>query len=360
MKGNCIRLLKDGVEVFPAMLSAIRQAEHEILLEMYWFADDRLGRRFAEALSERAQAGLKVLIIYDAFGSLKSSAAHWEGLRQAGCQIYEYHPFFPLRLKRLGLRDHRKLLVIDGRHGFTGGLNLGNQWAPEEEGGGGWRDDALSIEGPVVGQMREIFLHTWERRGRRWFRNHPSPRPLNRPRLRLLANHFRARRSIRNAYIIAFQEALRSICVSNAYFLPDRLLRRSLINAAKRGVHVRILLPGRSDVRLVQLAGQHLYSRLLKAGVEIYHYTGRNLHSKSAVVDRRWSTLGSFNLDYRSWLYNLEINVAIEDRYIGRQMEARFEEDLGRAEQVKLEPWRCRSWWIKMMEWFAWKLRRWL
>ncbi|MDH5493139.1 MAG: phospholipase D-like domain-containing protein [Myxococcales bacterium] len=308
--GNEVRLLHDGAECFPSMLEAIAAAEREILLEMYWFASDRVGRRFAEALADRARAGLCVRIIYDAVGSLEAERSMFEALREAGCGVREFHPIAPWRARfRIGLlnrRDHRKMLIVDGCVGFCGGVNLGDPWAPVEEGGGGFRDDMVRVRGPIAVPMRELFFETWAKLGEQ---ESPPSRLAIRPEradgvgVTLLANHSTLQRiAIRREYLRWIRRAQRSVFLTNSYFLPDWSIRRALIAAARRGVDVRVLLPGQSDLPAVRFASRRLYSRLIRRGVRIFEWSGSVLHSKTAVVDGVWCTVGTYNLDYRSFL----------------------------------------------------------
>lgn len=364
--GNRVSLLHDGEQCFPAMLEAIEGAGHEILLEMYWFGSDRTGWRFADALIRKARDGVNVRVIYDAVGSWESSEDLFDALRAAGCQVHEFHPIAPWRQRfNLGVvnhRDHRKMLVVDGRIGFTGGVNIGDPWAPPADGGQGWRDDMIRVEGPAVEPMRELFRQTWAvLESPASLPQEPPPRiegPGETP-VRVLANHYLGeRRAIREVYLERIERARERIFLTNSYFVPDRAVRRALGRAAERGVDVCVLLPGESDLPMVQLASRYAYGGLLRRGVALHEWQGAVLHAKSAVIDGRWCAVGSYNLDWRSWRFNLELIVTVEDARLGRAMEARFRRDLDNAWPVNPSDWRYRPLSQRMGEWFFYLFRK--
>jgi cardiolipin synthase len=369
VSGNRVTLLHDGEQAFPAMLGAIAQAKREILLEMYWFASDSVGCQFAEALIAKAEAGLTVRVIYDAVGSIQSDGRMFSRLRDAGCEVEQYNPIAPWRARfRIGVvnnRDHRKLLIVDRQVGFTGGINLGDEWAPQSAGGAGWRDDTIRIEGPAVEQMCDIFNYGW-----RLIVDPPiAARPRFRPpvdtgdgkgsRVRVLANHyFRERRAIRQAYLRRIESAQRSVCITNSYFVPDGQIRRVLARAVERGAEVRVIVPGKSDVVAARHAACKLYGRLLEAGIQLYEWQGSILHSKTAVIDGRWCTVGTYNLDSRSLRFNLEVVAAIEDAAVARALEERFNEDLQQTKPVSYEEWRRRPLRVRMLDDFFYRFHR--
>jgi cardiolipin synthase len=369
VSGNRVTLLHDGEQAFPAMLDAIAQAKREILLEMYWFASDGVGRQFADALVAKAEAGVKVRVIYDAVGSIQSDGRMFGRLRRAGVEVEEYNPIAPWRARfRIGVvnnRDHRKLLVVDRQVGFTGGVNLGDEWAPEGAGGAGWRDDTVRIEGPAVEQMCDIFDYGWLRI--------VEPQTMVRPRLqapidtgdghgsrvRVLANHyFHERRAIRQAYLRQIERAQRSVCITNSYFVPDGQIRRVLGRASRRGAEVRVIVPGQSDVAVLRHAARKLYGRLLEAGIQLYEWQGSILHSKTAVIDGRWCTVGTYNLDSRSLRFNLEVVAAVEDAAVAGAMEDRFNEDLEHSTPVSYEEWRRRPLHVRVLDDFFYRFHR--
>ena len=369
VSGNRVTLLHDGKQAFPAMLEAIAEAKREILLEMYWFASDTVGQQFADALVSRAATGVKVRVIYDAVGSIQSDGRMFSRLRDAGCEVEQYNPIAPWRARfRIGVvnhRDHRKLLIVDRQVGFTGGVNLGDEWAPQSAGGAGWRDDTIRIQGPAVEQMCDIFDYGWLR----IVEPQTVAKPRFRPpvdtgdgrgsRVRVLANHYsRERRAIRQAYLRRIESAQRSVCITNSYFVPDGQIRRVLRRAVSRGAEVRVIVPGESDVLAVRHAARKLYGRLLEAGIQLYEWQGSILHSKTAVIDGRWCTVGTYNLDSRSLRFNLEVVAAVEDAAVAGAMEDRFNEDLEHTTPVSYEEWRRRPLHVRMLDDFFYRFHR--
>jgi cardiolipin synthase len=357
-----VRLLRDGAAAFPAMLDAIARAESEILLEMYWIGTDKVGEEFRDALAVRARDGVLVRVVYDSLGSLGVTSGWWDPLLDAGGDVREYHSILPFdpsfRWDRLEQRDHRKLLVIDGREGFTGGINLGLQWLPIDEGGEGWRDDMIQVRGEVAQEMRTLFYRTWRRVSR--IAAPDDLKPITRRRVRpvwVLASQRRHRRSIHREYLVRITGAKSSVDIANSYFVPDRSVRGALFRAVARGVRVRVLMPARSDVQVVQFAAEALYDTLLRHGVELYAMSGPMMHSKTAIIDRAFVTIGSYNLDERSWRKNLEINVAVEDAAFAGHAARWFDRDVARATRIDLRFWRDRSIARRGVEWVAWALR---
>ena len=344
-----VRLLRDGANAFPAMVAAIDAAEREVLLEMYWVGADAVGELFRAALVRAARRGLVVRVIYDSLGSLDITPGWWSPLREVGGEVFEFHPLSPLRrefrMKLLEQRDHRKVLVVDGSHGFTGGINLSHEWLPIDQGGHGWRDDAVEVHGPAAEELRTLFYRT-----RRRFvpgllpagvepivRNHTRP-------VWVLASRALPRRIIQHEYLLRIQRARSRIDLANAYFVPDRRVRRALSRAVLRGVRVRVLVPAKGDVAMVQFAVEALFDALIRKGIEVYTFPGPMLHSKTAVIDEEFTTVGSYNLDERSWRKNLEVNLAMRDAAFARHARASFERDLTLATRIELAAWRQRSW----------------
>lgn len=368
--GNRVVLLHDGREAFPAMLSAIADAQHEVLLEMYWFDSDATGQRFADALVACAQRGVDVCVVYDAVGSIGADAAMFDRMRAAGCDVREWNPVAPWRARfqvaTINRRDHRKVLVVDNRIAITGGINIADLWAPVESGGDGWRDDAVLLEGNVAARLRDSFLDIWGRLEGRRPRLDTSALPAapgtsDGVRVQVLANRARGdRRSIRRVYLEQIRKASKSIYICNSYFLPDRAIRKALMTAAQRGVDVRIILAGRSDVVAVYSATRRMYALLMSAGVRIFEWTKSVFHSKTAVVDGSWSTIGSYNLDTVSWRLNLELNVAISDRELGERMNERFFRDAAEAVAIDARAFSFRPMVERLLEWFFHLFRKFL
>jgi cardiolipin synthase len=356
-------LLRDGREAFPAMLSAIANAQHEVLLEMYWVSPDAVGLSFLDALTERAKAGVSVRVIYDAIGSMAITPGFWASLVRAGGEVIPFHAIFPLRntltLDVLERRDHRKMLVIDRQLGFIGGINLSRQWLPPEQGGDGWRDDMVGVRGEVSHELRALFFDTWRRAT--GAADPADLMPVRRRRSRrvfVLANPWRKRRDVRREYLRRIYFAKSSVDIANPYFVPNRSVRGALIHAAERGVRVRVLVPERGDVRMVQFAVEAFFDQLLKHALEIYVLPDRVMHAKTAIIDDSFATVGSYNLDERSWRKNMEVNLAVEDEAFARHVRGWFDEDCRVARRIALDDWRARPTARRALEWIAYGLRR--
>ncbi len=368
--GNEVALHRDGVEAYPAMLEAIEQAREQVLLEMYWFGSDRAGRRFADALQAAALRGVEVAVLYDAVGSIGSDPAMFEALRRAGASVVEFGPVAPwrrrFRLERLTRRDHRKILVVDGEIGFTGGCNLGDPWLPlDDEGGRGWRDDMVSVRGPAARLLALVMLDTWRRAGGtallRVRKSEPhlaNDAPGCRVSVLGEASFFRARREISQAYLTELYRAEKRAWIRNAYFVPDWRVRRALGRAARRGVDVRVLMPAESDVEIVRHASRATWGYLLRRGVRLFEFEAGILHAKSAVVDGRWSTIGTFNLDYLSLRSNLEVNVSVDDEGFGATMEGSFMHDLEQSREIDRAAFRFRPLGERLFELLAYRFRK--
>jgi cardiolipin synthase len=347
------------------MRDAIEGARREVLLEMYWFGSDATGQSFARVLENKARQGVRVCVTFDAVGSFEADRGMFDRMRAAGCDVYEHNPvrFLPWRVSFAGLnrRDHRKLLVVDGRIAFTGGVNFADPWASEAAGGQGFRDDAIAIEGPAVRSMRSIFLSTFSGplRGQALADELGSDDPVGESLVRVLTNDRRRdRRLIERAYLHRIRTARERILITNSYFIPSFVVRRALGDAARRGVRVRVLLPVESDVPAVIYATRRLYGSMLKRGIELYEWGQSILHAKTAVVDGRWCTVGTYNLDYRSWAYNLEINVAVEDQAVAGRLEARMQRDMDQSVRVDRSTWRYRPLGSRLLEELFYRFRR--
>ena len=364
--GNQVRLLRAGGETFPAMLAAIAGARRSICFETYIYEDDRTGQRFAEALLERAAAGVQVRFIYDAIGGFSLGAAFVERLRRGGVQMIEYHPVAPWR-KRFSLqhRDHRKILVIDDEVAFTGGINVGDDYAALADGGRGWHDLHCELRGPVVIDLSRLFRRTWVAEGGAPYPAPPYP-PDDAPRpgtvaARVVDNSGRRRRgAIRRAYLTAIAGAERSIWLEHSYFLPDRGLRRALARAVARGVEVAVIVPGKSDVEAIRYAGLYLYRRLVARGLKILQWRGPMMHAKTAVIDGVWTCIGSYNLDSRSLRYNLEVVVEAIDDEVGAEMDRQFTADRVHTDAFELDAWTKLPWWRRALAWLAYRFFGWL
>src|SRR5574341_810625 len=360
--GNRVTLLIDGPAAYKAMFEAIRKAKDHIHLETYVLADDEIGRQLADLLLERRAAGVEVKVIYDGIGSLASSAEYFDRLRAGGVLLHEFHPV-DIRLWLLNQRDHRKLLIVDEKVAFTGGINISDVYSSgsadslrkEQDTQSRWRDTQVRIEGPAVVEFQKLFLQIWaeeEEKDGRTENNPFSPQSnVGHELVRVVASTGGEEEyDIYKTYLTAISLARWSIWVTQAYFLPNDEFIDALKAAAKRGVDVRILLPGFTDNKMLFYASRAHYTELLKAGVKLYEREDRLLHAKTAVIDGLWSTVGSSNLDYRSFLHNNEANAVILGHDFGRQMEELFQLDLDHAQSIELEKWELRSQWERVME----------
>ena len=366
--GHRVELLVDGKETFPAMLEAIEDAERFVSLETYIFQPDRIGHIFRDALARAARRGVEVRVVFDSIGSYDTDGAFWHPLAEAGADLLEFHPVASWRQRwpeTLNRRNHRKLLVVDGEVGFCGGINIHDEELPADQGGAGWRDIHVRLRGPAIREMHRQFLATWRYGGG------PPPRDLEallpRPSqagpltVRVVGTEaFRQRRSIQQAYLHAIRQARRFVYLWNPYFIPDRDVRRGLRNACRRGVDVRVIVPARSDVVAAQFASRRLFERLLRYGVRIFEWREHVMHAKCGVIDAEWSTVGSYNLDHRSLLHSLEMNVMVYGDEFGRQMVETFERDLGSCAEVDPEAWAYRPLLDRLLERFFYMFRYWL
>lgn len=367
--GNKVALLQDGAATYPAMFAAIRQAQDHINLESYIIEDDEIGQQFADLLLEQQSRGVQVNLIRDSFGSVNTPKAYFERLAQGGIALLEFNPINPLKLKKQWLannRDHRKLLIVDGKTAFIGGINISSVYssgsAARRSGNAAdhnvaWRDTDLQLEGPVVGELQKLFMQTWEKQ-----HGKPLAQRDYFPELKAQGNEIvRAIGSTPDdpyslmylTLISAIGNAEKQVYLTNAYFVPDPQLLKALTDAAARGVDVRLILPSRSDSEVVFHAGRAHYSTLLRGGVRIYERAGALLHSKTALIDGVWSTVGSTNLDWRSFLDNDEIDAVIIGREFGQKMQAMFNADLAASQAIDPESWERRPLKFRFKEWMA-------
>jgi cardiolipin synthase len=338
------------------MLDAIADARRSIKLESYIFADDEIGQRFIAALSERARAGVRVRVHLDAAGSLfLGSESVQQALTGAGISVRWFHRWSwrsPLRYNR---RNHRKLLVVDGRLGFLGGFNIHRENSLEIYGPTRWRDTHIQVDGILAHQLQILFDAFWL--------NHRRHRPdLTSPGgYTLITNHSRhGRLYLRDLYATRFAAAQDHIYLSTPYFVPDYRTQSGLKRAAQRGVDVHILVPRKNNQHLAKWAAHAAYANLLAAGVHIHEYLPRMQHAKVAMVDGDWSIVGTANLDYRSFFLNYELNLAGTDPALAREMERQFLADLVESEQIKPRRWARRGWLVRGLEILGWAARRWL
>ncbi|MBA3818519.1 MAG: phosphatidylserine/phosphatidylglycerophosphate/cardiolipin synthase family protein [Deltaproteobacteria bacterium] len=358
-------VLRDGGQTYPAMLEAMAAARHTVCLETYILVADATGDRFKAVLMERAQAGVAVRVIYDAVGSFGLPGGWVDDLRAAGCEVIDFNPIAPWRRRfRLSHRDHRKIIVVDDLVAFTGGLNISNDYAAVEDGGVGWHDMHCRVVGPIVIDLARMFRRSWLRAGGSHYappRVPTAESEAGQSFVRLIDNtRRRARSTTRRAYVHVLRTARERVLITNAYFLPDRGLRRLMTRAARRGVDVQVVVPGKSDVRLIEWAGLYVLRRLARHGVKVMRWRGPMMHAKTAVVDGVWSTIGSYNFDSHSRFNNLESTVEILDPGVALELVANFERDIANCEPYDQAAWERLSWWTKAVSWVSYRLRRFL
>lgn len=354
--GNRVTLLQDGDATYEDMFTAIRAARHHIHLETYIFDGDEVGRRFSEALIAKRREGVAVAVIYDSIGALGTPDSFFHSLRNAGVQLVEFNPVNPLTARtgwNLNERDHRKLLVIDGSVAFLGGINISSVYSgssPKSQPRRGkalpWRDTHVRIEGPVVADFQTLFLRAWDRqKGPPLHASNPFPalQPRGKDVVRAVdGTPDEPFSAIYATLVSAIDSAETDILMTNAYFAPDPQLRAALKDAVRRGVMVKIILPSVTDSGLIFHAGRSYYSELLRAGIRIHERRDVLLHSKTVVIDGVWSTVGSTNLDWRSFLHNYELNAVVLGADYGAQMRAAFERDLAGSTEITLAQWNRR------------------
>ena len=374
--GNRVRLLQDGPATFQAMLEAIETARDHINMETYILDDDDVGRRFAQALVDKQRQGVQVNVIRDSVGTIETPTAFFEGLTASGIRVLEFNPMNPLLARKeweLNQRDHRKLLIVDGRTAFLGGINISGVYSggsfsqgmrARPAGSPAWRDTDLQLEGPVVAELQKLFLATWTAQHgeplapKNYF---PPTESVGPEVVRAIGSSPDEAYSLIYATLLsAIGSAETSVHLTNAYFAPDPQLLAALELAAARGVDVTLILPSQTDSWLVFHAGRGYYEQLLRAGVKIHERRGVVLHSKTALVDGVWATVGSTNLDWRSFLHNHELNAVVLGASFGKQLQAMFEKDLAASETITLERWERRPLGDRVKEWLARAWEYWL
>ena len=419
--GNQVELLVDGPAAHAAQLDAIRKAKHHIHLDIYIITDEKIGQQYAAALSERARHGVIVRVMFDSIGGSGAGEQFKAGMQQAGVQLLEFHKTKDLRVWRVNRRSHRKLLVVDGMVAFTGGINIMDEYAqssPNGEArasgsaassggatssggaassggsgmrpsqlpaGAGWRDTHIKVVGPAVASFQRAFLDAWEAgKGEIDLSGEYFP-PLQsqgndivrvltsegtdllsvflavpESAAKALLNKREKKNVIYGTYFNAIKLAEKSVWITQSYFAPNEDFTELLCDTAKRGVDVRLLLPAKSDVGYLPLITRHYYDRLLKAGIKIYEYEPVMLHAKTAVVDGVWSTVGSANLDYRSFIHNDEANAVVIGKHFGTTMETLFKQDMQQSTLITLKNWRARPWVERIKETGASLFKYWI
>lgn len=360
--GNRIEAYQNGDEIFPAMLDAIRGATKTITFETYIYWSGEIGQAFAEALSERARAGVDVHVLLDWVGAGKMEDSVVANLKDAGVEVEKFHPLRWYNLARMNNRTHRKLLVVDGRVGFTGGVGIADIWLGHAQDTLHWRDSHYRVEGPAVAQMQAAFLDNWMRTRARVLHGDRYFPDLSRVG-DALAQVFTSSRdegseSVRLMYLMSLASAQKSIRISASYFVPDSLVTEALVGAAERGVDVRIITPGKFiDTDIVRRASRGRWGPLLRAGIRIYEYQPTMYHCKVMVVDDLWTSVGSTNFDNRSFRLNAEANLNVLDAAFAAEQAATFEADIARSKEITYDAWTRRPWSERVKERLAGLLR---
>jgi cardiolipin synthase len=356
--GNAIDVLLNGDAIFPAKLAAIRAARTSINYAEYFYADGPIAAEIAQALAERCRAGVTANILLDGFGTLSMPSEHLALLKSSGCRPVTFRPLDRFSLRRHNNRNHRRILVVDGRVGITGGSGVSAKWTGDGRTDGHWRDTDVQIEGPVVRALQSAFVENWREAtgevlgGDAYF---PDPLP---PRGDSRAQVIRSSPAIGSyamytMYLLAISSARREILLTNPYFLPDDRMEKALLGAARRGVRVVALTPGKIDHNIVRSASRRGFGRLLAGGIEIFEYRAALLHAKTMVVDGTWATIGSTNFDNRSLAVNDELNLVVYDAPLAAQLVRSFTSDLGHAARVTYEGWSERGLRAKLLELFV-------
>jgi cardiolipin synthase A/B len=375
--GNRVNVLIDGPQTYSAIEAALRAARHNIHIETFIYGPGDVGQRFADLLAQKRKEGLEVRLLYDSLGSRETPREFFEQLRQQNVEVREFRPLSPIKTPevwKLQNRDHRKIIVVDGQIGFTGGINIDSTYdsastskpGPERGLEDGWRDTHIEIQGPAVAQLQTLFVGNWQQAGEhedlsakdKYF---PTIKPAGDNLVTIVANDSESNdRSLYGTYVAAFTCATKRLWITHAYFAPNEELLTALIDAAKRGVDVRLIVPSFTDSRVVLNATQATFTQLLDAGVKIYELKDALLHAKSVVIDSSVTIIGSSNLDMRSFLHNDEVNAIVISRDTAQRMEEVFQRDQQSARAVELEAWERRSLWQRTKEFFVHMFSYWI
>ena len=373
-KGNKVTLIANGQAAYAAMFKAIQNAKDHINLETFIIEDDEVGRKFADLLLQKQSEGVQVNLIYDSIGSYSTPTAFFQRLRDGGIQVVEFNPVNPFKAHGhwlLAHPDHRKILVVDGKVAITGGINISSVYSSRLSGRGEvegaplpWRDTDVQIEGPAVAEFQKLFFETWQKQKgpelseRSYF---PKQEEVGSALVRVVGSTLGENNRITFiVYVSAITFAEHSVHLTNAYFIPDEQILAAFRDASKRGVEVKIIVPAKTDSKLALLAQRYNYSGLLKTGVKIYERRNALLHAKTAVIDGVWSTVGSTNMDFWSFLNDDEVNAVILSREFAVEMEKMFAEDLAESDQIQWEEWKVRPLIPRLEEWLSHLFAHWL
>lgn len=353
--GNAVTELINGDQIFPPMLAAIKSAQKSVTFETYIYWSGDIGKQFADALSERARAGVPVHVLLDWVGSAKMEESYLAEMKEAGVQIEKFHKPHWYNLARLNNRTHRKLLVVDGQVGFTGGVGIAPAWTGNAQDPEHWRDSHYLVRGPAVAQMQATFLDNWLKvtgkvlHGEAYF---PAIASAGGQKAQMFSSSpSSGSESMQLMYHLAITAAEHSIDLSVAYFVPDDLTRKLLMDALARGVRVRLVTPGEhTDTETVKAASRATWGELLQAGAEIYEYGPTMYHCKVMIVDQLLVSVGSTNFDNRSFRLNDEANLNVYDAAFAQRQTQVFEDDIRRSRRVTYEAWLERPWSEKLHE----------
>lgn len=374
---NQLLLLKNGEEIFPLLLKLIAEAQKSIYIDQYAFHYDDIGIKIGQALKKSANRGVEILLIYDSLGSRSTPRSFWKELEQHNIEVRAFNPIHWWTVIRANNRDHRKIILIDREVGLIGDFGIGKQYAGDGNSEGSWRVSALLIRGPAITDLEEVFLESWEEAGHGVIKKDlpfpliniiwdipfsffsrqeeaengsPHPLPLEESgAVRIISSNPNwGSTEIFDAFLLALKSARNSVYITQSYFIPNNRIRDALIDASRSGVDVRIILPKHPDVPLVKSSSELYYEELLEGGIRIFERGGSMLHAKTMVIDGIWSTIGSCNIDDRSFLLSYECNAIVYDRSFSDAMEKMFAEDLVDCEEITLERWRKRPWWKRL------------
>jgi cardiolipin synthase len=360
--GNSVEVLLNGEQIFPAIVAALRSAKRTISYAQYFYADGPVAREIAEALAERCRAGVGANVLLDSFGSMGIPGEYVDLMRDAGCHVAWFRPLSPFAIRRYNNRNHRRILVVDGRVGFTGGSGVSRKWMGNGRVADHWRDTDVRIEGPAVEYLQGGFADNWLEAtgivlgGEAYF-----PRPVE-TRGDVYIQVVRsstggATTAMYTTLLLAMSSARKTVYITNPYFVLDAKMQDVLLATVRRGVQVVVLVPGAIDHNIVRQASRAQFGEMLQAGVKIYEYAPALLHAKTMVIDGHWATIGSTNLDNRSLALTEELNVIIYDRGVGRRFEQIFLEDVALSKEVTYESWRKRGLSAKFLELLAFPIR---
>lgn len=360
--GNAVEILVNGEQIFPSLMDAVRSAQRTITYAQYYYEDGPVARDLAEGLAERCRAGVGVNVLLDAFGSLNMPREYADLMTASGCHVAWFRPLHQYVFRRYFNRNHRRIVVVDGRVGFTGGAGVSRKWMGNGRTEGHWRDTDVRVEGPVVEYLQAAFAENWLEAtgivlgGEAYF-----PRPIE-PRGQVYAQVARSSPASGSAamyttFLLALSAARQSILVSNPYFVLDKTMREAVLKTVRRGVRVAVLVPAAIDHNVVRQASRAQFGRLLRAGVEIYEYRPALLHAKTMVIDGVWATVGSTNLDNLSFAYNDELNLIVYDRSVAQRLVHVFQEDVAVSQRVTYEAWKRRGVAARLLEVLALPIR---